>query len=353
MITIREIAQRAGVSIGTVDRVLHKRGRVAKATREKIERIIGESGYKPNLFASQLSLSRNYTFAVLVPKPEQDSQYWELPLKGMKQAESELQPYKIRVRYFFYDKYSESSFWREADKILSHIKEFHGLLIAPVLSKAAEPFISQIPPTLPYVFIDSYLPNTDSLSFIGQNSFRSGLLAGKLMHMLTLGKGTIVAFRLIPQDYHLDDRVNGFLSYFERYPSIQVKTFEANKQEDEWVFKHLMEKICKEISDIRGVFVPSASVHQVAEYIVQNCYEPKIHIIGYDLVEANLSFLQNGVIDFLIGQRPEMQGYQGIYALYKHVFLKHPVKKTMMLPLDIVTKENLEDYTETERSLIS
>jgi len=43
--TVKEIAELAGVSIGTVDRVLHSRGRVSRSTRERIETIIKDTGF--------------------------------------------------------------------------------------------------------------------------------------------------------------------------------------------------------------------------------------------------------------------------------------------------------------------
>jgi LacI family transcriptional regulator len=49
-IRIKDIAEKAGVSIGTVDRVLHNRGDVRSETREKILQIVKEMGYTPNLF---------------------------------------------------------------------------------------------------------------------------------------------------------------------------------------------------------------------------------------------------------------------------------------------------------------
>jgi LacI family transcriptional regulator len=52
--TIPEIAKKAGVSIATVDRVLHKRGRVSDKTIKKIQEIIDTYGYEPNPFARNL-----------------------------------------------------------------------------------------------------------------------------------------------------------------------------------------------------------------------------------------------------------------------------------------------------------
>ena len=48
---IKDIARLAGVSIGTVDRVLHERGEVAEKTREKVKQILKETNYSPNVMA--------------------------------------------------------------------------------------------------------------------------------------------------------------------------------------------------------------------------------------------------------------------------------------------------------------
>ncbi len=344
MTTIREIAKKAGVSIGTVDRVIHNRGRVSRNAKEKISKIIKECNYKPNVFASHLSLAKNYTFAVLVPEPAQDGRYWELPLKGMQKAAEELKPYKVRIRYFHYDKYSETSFFKAGEKFLRNRREIDGAVIAPVLSHAAETFLEKIPSSLPYVFIDSTVPNTRCLSFIGQNPFRSGVLAAKLMYMLTGDGGSVAVTRIVPQDYHLDDRVNGFLAFFDNRPSVRLVIYEADRKSDESAFAHLTPRIMKENPDLRGIFIPIALGHQVAEILKRKQPGRKVHVVGYDLVEANLPYLREGWIDFIISQRPEIQGYQGVYLLYQHLLLKNAVPRILNLPLDIVTSENLEDY---------
>ena len=61
--TVTEIAKRAGVSIGTVDRVLHNRGRVSSETRDRIQAIIDETGYQPNPLARHLKINRKYLSA--------------------------------------------------------------------------------------------------------------------------------------------------------------------------------------------------------------------------------------------------------------------------------------------------
>ena len=51
MSTINDVAEASGVTIGTVDRVLHERGEVSEKTREKVLRAVRELGYKPNVYA--------------------------------------------------------------------------------------------------------------------------------------------------------------------------------------------------------------------------------------------------------------------------------------------------------------
>ena len=86
MATLRDIALRAKVSIGTVDRVLHGRGRVSLETAHRVKQIVKELNYKPNILARSLSLAKMFNFAALLSRPDQDGNYWELPLKGIERA---------------------------------------------------------------------------------------------------------------------------------------------------------------------------------------------------------------------------------------------------------------------------
>ncbi len=65
--TIREVAERAGVSIATVSRAMNHSGPVSIKTRELIDRVITDSGFRPNNIGRQLKTSRTHTIGVLVP----------------------------------------------------------------------------------------------------------------------------------------------------------------------------------------------------------------------------------------------------------------------------------------------
>ena len=95
--TINEIAEKAGVSIGTVDRVIHNRGRVSPETISKVKKIIEDSGFTPNPLARQLALNKPVRIGVLLPKLKSDSAYWNLIYSGIQKAIDELKLLAMEV----------------------------------------------------------------------------------------------------------------------------------------------------------------------------------------------------------------------------------------------------------------
>ncbi|MBD3287652.1 substrate-binding domain-containing protein [candidate division KSB1 bacterium] len=343
MVKIAEIAKRANVSVGTVDRVIHNRGRVSKETEKKVRQIIEELNYKPNILARSLSLSKDFRFGVLMPKINADNYYWEQAIKGINKAQKELRVHKVSIMYFHYEGYSETSFRNTSNKALN--AHLDGLLIVPTIYKSVDDeFVRKIPANLPYVFFNSNIPSSNYLSYIGQDSYQSGVMAGNLMRTSIHGPGTVAVLTMLHDDYHINKRLKGFETVFESDDEIKIKIYGAQRTEDKLTFEKILNDIFQENEDLVGVFVTTALTYRVAEYIKDYSPKNQIRIIGYDLTNKNVLYLKEGLIDFLIGQRPEMQGYHGIYSLYRKIILKEEVDRQIMMPLDIITKANIEYY---------
>lgn len=75
LVGVKEIARRANVSIGTVDRVLHNRAGVSAKTKAKIDAIIEELNYKPNILARRLASKETLKFAILIPAVSDETDY--------------------------------------------------------------------------------------------------------------------------------------------------------------------------------------------------------------------------------------------------------------------------------------
>jgi len=342
MATIRDIAKLANVSIGTVDRVLHHRGFVSAEAKHRVEAAIRQLNYTPNIYARQLKLSRRYKFGILMPERHQDAGYWGQAAAGMQRAGEDLEAYKIKLKYFFFNRHSENSFLEAFQLLLK--ENLDGLLIAPVCLKYCHEMIHRIPARTPYIFFDSDLPDTLRLTFIGQDPFKSGFLAGRLMKMLTGEGADIAVLRVLPEDYHINMRTEGFRSYFAgNGDSDRIHIHDWLDCDQMEATRALIGAIIQN-PNLRGIYVTNALTFLAARCIREIAPARNIPVIGYDLIEENVTCLKESEIEFLIDQSPYLQGYQGILLLYRNIVLDAEVEDKIMLPINIVMKENVEYY---------
>lgn len=341
MATVKQIAEKANVSIGTVDRVMHNRGRVSPETRKRVERIIRELDFRPNFFAKNLKRGQNYRFAVLMPRVEQDNSFWSLIYSGMQRAIKELSAYNIEVSSFFFDRTSERSFSVQSKKALAF--EPDGIIMTPLLTEGFKEFIRQLPQSFPYIFVDTTLEGGTPISYIGHQPYQSGYLAGKLMKLLSAGnKGSIAIIRSYLQEYHMDQRARGFHAFFESDKDMSLVDYNITGIENKENYYRVIESCLRQNSDIVGIFVTNVYANFVADFFTERPDIKKPFIIGYDLVKENIRYLKDGVIDFLISHRPDMQGYNAVMQLYDYRVIKRSVEAETRMPIDITTKENID-----------
>ena len=94
--TIKDIARMAGVSAGTVDRVLHNRGDVSRASRDKVQKVLDEIDYHPNMFAIGLAAKKRYHIVCIIPYYIEHD-YWHSVAAGIDRAAQELRPFNVGV----------------------------------------------------------------------------------------------------------------------------------------------------------------------------------------------------------------------------------------------------------------
>lgn len=343
LVGVKEIARRAKVSIATVDRVIHNRSGVSESTKKRINEIIEEINFQPNILASRLASKKVNNLAVLIPKSA-ETDFWEAPLSGITRAVNEIKQYGIHVSNHFFDLNDKISFKREAANIFNG--KVDGVLLAPSFIDESISFIETCQKrNIPYIFINSDIPDQDNLGYIGPHLFRSGYQAGQLVSFgLLEGKVLIVNIsREIDSYHHLLRKEEGFRAYFSDNSTKHVLVKIDIRQTEEQAVESHLEKVLHEHPDIKAIFVTNSRVSAVAHYFKEKNIED-ILLIGYDFLQENIEYLKQQVIQFLICQKPEEQGYKGIMALFQHLVLSTPVQKEYYMPIDIITKENYEFY---------
>ena len=97
-IGLLEIARLANVSLGTVDRAMHNRGRVSEDTRKRVLAIARQLGYKPNLAARALSTGPD-SISIGVCIPREIRYYFDQLRDGILDEARHFEHLGLQVKY--------------------------------------------------------------------------------------------------------------------------------------------------------------------------------------------------------------------------------------------------------------
>lgn len=346
-VRIKDIAQKAGVSTGTVDRVLHKRGRVASDVEKRVLEILAEMNYEPNLIARALGSRKIYHIAALIPDPACDS-YWREPQLGIEKAEDAIKQFGAQVHQYIFDPYDVSSYIDQAKKLTETNPD--GVFLSPIFFHDTLPFFKEWRnKKIPFVLFNTHIAESGALSYVGQDSYQSGLLAGKLIHYGQPQPCTILILHIdeeIKNAAHLAKKEEGLRDYYQQHgldQTYKVITAELNRP-DQPGFKEQLYNIIDSERDLKSIYVTTSKSYEIAACLAHRRID-HIKLVGYDLLPQNIEYLNSGAISFLINQNPKGQGYWGIHQLVNHLVFKKKVPALKYLPLDLVTKENSSYYT--------
>ncbi len=342
---IKDIAEKAGVSTGTVDRVIHNRGKVSPKVRERVLQVVSELNYEPNVLARALVSKRQYRIAALIPDPRYD-EYWEAPSKGVDTAQEQLRPYGVEVRKHLFDQNDVASFKKEAEALSQ--MGYNGIVVAPLFYRESLSYMRRWSQEgIPFNLFNTHIPDYKPLAYIGQDSYQSGLLAGKLLHYGSKGAGTCIIAHVgedVPNSSHLIKKEQGFMDYFRENGLNDYKSMSVDLKGygDELFFFKQLDVVFSKYPDIIGFFVTNSRAYSIAAYLKKRGL--KHILVGYDLLNMNISYLNEGVIHFLINQNPKGQGFFGVQLMADHLLFNKQVEPIRYLPLDVITKENVQYY---------
>lgn len=341
----------ADVSIGTVDRVLHNRGEVNQETRNRVISVIDELDYKPNLIAKSLALKKSFNIAILVPKAGNNNPYWKKPAEGFNMAAAELHDFNTRIILFNYDLGNESSFIRKFTGMLKINPD--GIILAPHFHDAAIDLVRKCKSLkIPVIYVDNDLEEEPGIAYFGQDAFQSGKVAAKLMSYKLAANSKVIIVNLAPNKsvtHHMQRREHGFSDYFHSELSdLHITTLSvAIDLSNEKELSLTMRKLLSENPDIGGVFVTNSRAHKLAAFFSSEGND-SIMLVGYDAVGDNIAYLKKGVIDLLICQKPQDQGYLSAMAMFNFLFTGKEIERVNYSPIDIIMKENLNYYHSNE-----
>ena len=349
-VTINDVASAAGVSKGTVDRVLHNRPEVSKATAERVMRIIEEMGFKPNINASLLAQGERRSIVCILPQHKK-GEVWELWDNGIEMARDYADRYGISIDSVMYDQYDLSSYDEVCADVLT--REPAGVILAPMFNVGTIKFTRQLRAEgIPYIYIDTKTDDDGYFGFFGMPMYQSGYLAGHLLAMRCPADiREVVNVRILRDSRNLSDptlmRRTGFRNYInEHLPECKVREVFINPKSEKEIREVLDAQLLPSVA--KGpvyIVVFNSRVHLLAAYIRERSLTGKCHIIGFDSLSKNIDAVRDGSVDVLVAQHCDLQMNKAVHALVDYLtFGLDLQRRDNYTQMDILNSINCDYY---------
>ncbi len=348
-ITIIDVAKKAGVSKGTVDRVLHNRGEVSKKSAEKVRKAIEELNFRPNMYASLLASKKAKIIACVMPHFKKN-EFWEKEYNGFMQGGAAVSGLNIRVQVFFYDQYDINDFQNATREALKSNPD--GVIMPTLYQEATGRFAALLSEKkIPYIYVDTKVEeDRKHLAFIGMPRRDSGILCAALLTERQKKEEIkdVLILRIKRDSSGKSDptqrRREGFLSYMaEKFPDTKIHNVYIDPSKPSTIPKTLSETI-KELKSVRHIVMFNSRLHLIAKCLADNPCEGR-RVIGFDDLSQNISMLRQGLADILIAQHVEEQSAKAIEIMSDYLLTnKQPDIQDNYFHIDILTKYNIEHY---------
>ena len=343
--TIYDVAKMAGVSRGTVDRVVYGRGRVSPKTKELVRKAIDALGYTANPNASSLAKKKEYKFACLIPSYSKGD-YWEEITNGFIKGAASVNYGSIVLNIHHYDQTDVESFISASKEILQNNPS--GVIMNAVFKEAVTDFAEELSSKgIPYAFVDNKIDDLEYMIYYGVDPYKSGAL-GAFLLTTRCNVRDIALIRLVRDLKHKADpnapRRHGFLEYIEEnFPECKVHTVFIKPDRPE-----------ENIATLRNFFTAHPQVKHIAmtnsrvwlidEFLDKYPDDTRI-VVGFDDLKKNLESLKKGNVEYLVTRHISLQSYN-VMTQFAECVIKgeKPIRRNNYVHMDILHKRNLDDY---------
>ena len=339
--TVYDVAKRAGVSRGTVDRVIFNRGRVSQKTVEKVREAIRELNYSANPSASALASKQIHCFACLIPQ-HQKGEYWDVVDEGFKHGLEEITFCNVDLRMYYYDQNDIESYRKMAAEILE--LRPRGVITNAVFKEAVTEFSYKLKDlAIPMAFIDNKYDDLDFDIYCGVDPYNSGQLGAYLLTVHQKVESVAMIRVVRDSGKHADPnapRRHGFVDYIaDHFPDSAIYTLFIDPSSSESIASS-MDRFASAHPEVRHYAVTNSRLFLIANWLKDN-YDPERVVVGFDDLEGNLKAMREGLVDFLVTKAIPGQTNYLLTNFVRNVIYSQPPKvKNNYVHMDVLSKMN-------------
>ena len=181
------------------------------------------------------------------------------------------------------------------------------------------------------------------------DSLQSGYLAAKLLLSDIVPQKDIAVFKINRYgnvgSNQSDLRYQGFLKYVqEKFPEHRLRLVMLHPSDDRLNVQTIRDFFIQ-YPHVREGITFNSRVFRIVYYL-EDLQLSHFRLLGYEPLLPNIKALKEGKIRYLLSQRPELQGYRAMKALCEYKVFKKEVPRRNFMPIDILTAENIDYYTD-------
>lgn len=216
--------------------------------------------------------------------------------------------------------------------------------IAPVIKRVVEKGI-------PCVTIDTDIPGSGRLLYVGTNNLVAGKVAGNTLAKAMKFQGDLVICTGSVTAQNAKERIEGFKETMARYSKINIVSIENDGENPTKAYNLAKSCIAKHegLAAFYGVFSSNGAA---AARAVKDSARRDIHIVCFDVLKDTVELIREGYIDASIGQRPYFIGSRAVDVLIQIVKrgTEYAARNATAggcidTGIDIITIDSLERYT--------
>src|SRR5215468_245867 len=337
-LTWRDIARQAGVSLATVDRVLHNRPGVRPDTVRRVKTAIERNAFQPHVAAAELARSRARRFAFVMPSgPNLFMQQIQSYLGEMSRW---LSARRLAVEMLATDVFDASVL---ASMLESIAGDFDGVAVVALDHPGVRAAINDlVDGGTKVVTLVSDVPSSRRHHYVGIDNIAAGRTAGALVGRLTAarpGKVAIVAGSIALRDHA--ERIFGFNQVMmSEFPHLALLPVVEGRDEDERS-EHLMMRLLRDHADIVGLYNVGAGTPGVAKALIESGRDKQLVFVGHDVTLMTRKLLLQGVMDAVISQNPGHEARAAVRVLLALARGEPILSEQEKIRIDIVMRDNL------------
>lgn len=307
--TIKQIAEKAGTSRGTVDRVLNGRGNVNPELTKRILDIAERERYQPNQLAQALIRSRQRTHIGMVI-PSVGNPFFDEVLRGAQSRARKLSSYGTTLTIREIKGYDAATQLQAMRRLVA--EGVDALAVMPLDVPEVAEYLQSLP--IPVVTVNTDI-DVDRVAFVGCDYYNSGMITGDLVQLMLNGRGRVAAVIGSTNVRGHMDRVRGLRTALEGTPEITVDAVLENQDDDDVSYQVLRAYLADHTPDM--VCFAAAGIDGGMRAILES--GKNIRVLAVDGTEAVLRYMEEGRIAATVTQEPFAQGDEAVRVLFDYI----------------------------------